>query len=110
MRAFYREVVGLEEWRVGEGHVFFRVAEAAEGHPQVLALFDRDAEVAPSSSTLDHVAFVIALEDFAERRRGLEAAGLEVTLRTFELFHWRALFVDDPDGNRVEFVCHDPSV
>jgi extradiol dioxygenase family protein len=110
MRTFYRDVVGLEEWRAGEGHVFFRIAEAVEGHPQVLALFDRDVEVSPAGSTLDHIAFVIALEDYAERRRELEASGLEVKLRTFELFHWRALFVEDPEGNSVEFVCYDASV
>ena len=26
MRAFYRDVVGLEEWREGDGFVFFKVA------------------------------------------------------------------------------------
>jgi catechol-2,3-dioxygenase len=110
MRAFYREVVGLEEWVSGEGHVFFRVAEAAEGHPQALVLFDRQLAVSPAAGTLDHLAFVIALEDYDERRRELEAAGLEVEPKTFEFFHWRSLFIADPEGNRVEFVCYDPSV
>ena len=27
MRAFYRDVVGLQVWREGEGFVFFRVAD-----------------------------------------------------------------------------------
>jgi extradiol dioxygenase family protein len=110
MRAFYRDVVGLEEWREGEGYVFFRVAEAVEGHPQALVLFDREVEVCPASSTLDHIAFVIALENYDARRRQLEQARLEVTPKTFEFFHWRSLFVEDPEGNRVEFVCYDPSV
>jgi len=110
MRAFYRDVVGLEEWQSGDGYVFFRVAEAVEGHPQALVLFDREVEVSPAASTLDHIAFVIALDDYDERRRQLEAAGLEVEPKTFEFFHWRSLFAADPEGNRVEFVCYDPSV
>jgi extradiol dioxygenase family protein len=110
MRAFYREIVGLEEWRSGDRYVFFRVAEAVEGHPQALVLFDREIEVSPVFSTLDHIAFVIALEDYDERRRQLEAAGLDVEPKTFDFFHWRSLFVADPEGNRVEFVCYDPSV
>jgi extradiol dioxygenase family protein len=110
VRAFYREVVGLEEWRSGDGYVFFRVAEGVEGHPQALVLFDRDVEVSSAATTLDHMAFVIELEDYAQRRTQLEEAALEVTPKTFEFFHWRSLFVEDPEGNRVEFVCYDPSV
>jgi catechol-2,3-dioxygenase len=110
MRTFYRNVIGLEEWRAGDDHVFFRVAEAVEGHPQALVLFDRGVEVAADATTLDHIAFVIALEDYDERLRELEGAGLEVTCKTFESFHWRSLFVEDPERNRVEFVCYDPSV
>jgi extradiol dioxygenase family protein len=110
MRAFYRDVVGLDEWRGGEGYVFFRVAEGVEGHPQALVLFDREIEVSRDASTLDHFAFVIELDDYEEWQHRLEAAGLEVEPKTFEFFHWRSLFVADPEGNRVEFVCYDPSV
>ena len=110
MRAFYRDVVGLEEWREGDGFVVFTVAEGVEGHPQALVLFDRAREVGPETYTLDHFAFVIALDEYEPRRRQLEEHGLDVTTKEFPLFQWRALFVWDPDGNAVEFVCHDPSV
>jgi catechol 2,3-dioxygenase-like lactoylglutathione lyase family enzyme len=111
MKAFYRDVVGLEVWRDdGEDYVFFKVAEGVEGHPQAFVLFDRNVDVGPASSTLDHLAFVIDLEDYHERRRQLESLGLKVTPKEFPLFHWRALFISDPDGNTVEFVCYDPSV
>ena len=109
MRAFYRDVVGLEVWREGDGFVFFEIADAVEGHPQALVLFDRNVEVSPAASTLDHIAFIIALEDYDKRQRQLEEAGLEVTAKVFPFFHWRALFVSDPEGNRVEFVCYDPT-
>jgi catechol 2,3-dioxygenase len=110
MRVFYRDIVGLEMWREGDGFVFFRIAEAVEGHPQALVLFDREVDVSPAASTLDHIAFVIALGDYEQRQRQLENVGLEVAAKTFPFFHWRSLFVSDPDGNRVEFVCYDPSV
>lgn len=110
MRAFYRDVVGLEEWRDGEGFVFFKVAEGIEGHPQAFVLFDRGRELRPEASTLDHFAFAIPLEVYGTRRRQLEDAGLEVTPKEFPSFGWRALFVQDPDGNTVEFVCYDPTL
>jgi catechol 2,3-dioxygenase-like lactoylglutathione lyase family enzyme len=110
MRAFYRDVVGLEVWRDGDDFVFFKVAEGVEGHPQALVLFDRGVDVGPETSTLDHLAFVIDLADYESRRRGLEALGLRVTPKEFPFFHWRALFVSDPEGNTVEFVCYDPGV
>ena len=110
MRAFYRDVVGLEEWREGDGFVFFKVAEGVAGHPQALVLFDRAREVRSETSTLDHFAFVIGLDEYEPRRRQLEGAGLEVMTKEFPSFGWRALFVRDPDGNTIEFVCHDPSI
>lgn len=110
MRAFYRDVVGLEVWRDGSDYVFFKVAEGMEGHPQALVLFDRGIDVGPKSSTLDHLAFVIDLDDYDARRRQLEGLGLAVTPKEFPFFHWRALFIKDPEGNTVEFVCYDPGV
>ena len=110
MRAFYRDVVGLEVFREGENHVFFKVADGVEGHPQLLVLFDRGRGVSPDSSTLDHLAFVIGREEYDDRRRQLEEHGLEPATKEFPNFGWRALFVSDSDGNTVEFVCHDPTV
>ena len=110
MRAFYRDVVGLEVLRDGDDFVFFKVAEGVEGHPQALVLFDRNVDVGPETSTLDHLAFVIDLDDYDARRRQLEGLGLRVTPKEFPLFHWRALFTRDPEGNTVEFVCYDPTV
>lgn len=110
MRSFYRDVVGLEVWRDGDDYVFFKVAEGVPGHPQALVLFDRGLEVQPATSTLDHLAFLIDREEYDARRRQLERLGLRVTPKEFPFFQWRALFVSDPEGNTVEFVCHDPSV
>lgn len=107
--AFYRDVVGLEVFDEGPGYVFFRVAEGIEGHPQLLVLFDRGVNLSPATSTLDHFAFVIDLDDHEHERRRLEASGLEVSVR-FPGFHWRSLFFSDPEGNTVEFVAYDPTL
>lgn len=110
MTAFYRDVVGLEVFSEGPGHVFFRVAEATEGHPQLLALFERDVEVGPATTTLDHFAFLIDLNDYDDQRHRLEESGVQVFPKEFPAFHWRSFFFTDPEANRVEFVAYDPSV
>jgi hypothetical protein len=40
----------------------------------------------------------------------LEELGLKVDTTTHAWVQWRSLYVNDPEGNRVEFVCFDPSV
>ncbi len=108
--AFYRDVVGLKVWREYSDCVFFEIAEGVTGHPQTLALFDRGVDVGTERTTLDHLAFVIDRDDYDARRAQLERLGLDVTAKEFPSFQWRSLFVRDPDGNTVEFVCYDASV
>jgi catechol-2,3-dioxygenase len=115
MRAFYEQVVGLECVRAFPHAVFFRIAEGVEGHTQVLALFDRSAEtgyqgLSRERTTLDHLAFAVSLDDFAAERARLEGLGLEMTTAEHAWVQWRSLYVDDPEGNRVELVCYDAGV
>lgn len=110
MRGFYRDVIGLEVWRDSDDYVFFKIAEGVEGHPQLLVLFDRGVNVGPKTSTLDHLAFVINSDDYDKWRCQLEDLGLRVSPKEFSFAHWRALFISDPEGNTVEFVCYDPGV
>ena len=115
MQAFYEGAIGLELLRRFPQSAFFRIADGVAGHTQILALFDRAAEpgyqgLSTAHTTVDHLAFAIALEDFAAERARLEAAGLRVETAEHAWVHWRSLYVDDPEGNRVELVCFDPSV
>jgi catechol-2,3-dioxygenase len=110
MSAFYRDLVGLDVFSEGPGYVFFRVAEAVEGHPQLIVLFDRDSKVDPATTTLDHLAFLIDVNDYDDQWRRLEGFGVNVSPKEFPDFHWRSLFFTDPEGNRVEFVAYDRSV
>lgn len=110
MKSFYRDVVGLEVYADPEPYfVFFKVAEAVEGHPQILGLFDRKAPVEQDRSTLDHLAFLIDLVDYDMHAKRLRDNGVEVSPKTFPHFHWRSLFFRDPEGNTVELVCYDPT-
>ena len=114
MQAFYQDVVGLELMRRFPGSAFFRIAQGVAGHTQVLALFDRSARdpqpPAAPASALDHLAFGIALADLASEQQRLERLGIEVTTTTHAWTQWRSLYVRDPEGNVVEWVCHDASV
>lgn len=110
MVSFYKDVVGLAVLREYPDCVFLRIADGVEGHPQALVLFDRDVEVDRERSAIEHFAFVIGLEDYEDWRRHLKRLGVEVRPKEFPHFHWRSLFVADPEGNTIEFVCYDPSV
>ena len=115
MQAFYEGVIGLELLRRFPDSAFFRLADGVAGHTQVLALFDRAGDpgyqgLSSARTTVDHLAFAIAREDFASEQARLEAAGLRVDTAEHAWVHWRSLYVSDPEGNRVELVCFDPSV
>ncbi len=115
MQRFYQEVVGLELLRRFPQVAFLKIADGFGGHAQVIALFDRSAEQGyqpPSAkqSTIDHLAFEIAREDFERERQRLEGLGLRVETAEHGWVHWRSLYVHDPEGNLVEWVCYDPGV
>lgn len=117
MQAFYQEVVGLELMRRFEHSAFFRIADGYAGHTQVLALFNRVSEPKGHSvenayrrAPLDHFAFEIAQEDYAGELLRLESLGIEVHTTTHAWTGWRSIFVTDPEGNIVEWVCHDPTI
>ena len=95
--------------------VFFRIAESYGGHTEILALFDRSEQPSYESpvaarSTHDHLAFQIDLSDFDAEKKRLEALGLDVREVSHSWVKWRSLYITDPEGNVVEFVCYDPTI
>ncbi|MEX0817071.1 MAG: VOC family protein [Gaiellales bacterium] len=121
MTSFYTDVVGLELMDAGDAYVFFRVADGVAGHTQVVALFGPGREpygaegragIDPrvEASTLHHLALAISKDDLAAEKERLEALGFQVTSANHKWTQWRSLYVNDPEGNVVEWVCFDPSV
>ena len=98
-----------------EKSAFFRLADGVDGHTQILALFDRSGDsasggVGSKESSLDHIAFTISSGDYDTEKERLERLGLAVTTAQHEWVHWRSLYVSDPEGNQVEWVCYDDTV
>ena len=116
--AFYREVLGLEIVRAYPTMVFLKAGELDSplgrgGHPQLLVLFDRQVQLDIALTTLDHIAFEIPLEHFQAECERLQQLGLEVSEQIWRgEYAWlraRSLFFDDPDGNTIELIAHDPN-
>jgi len=115
--AFYQEVLGLEIVRAYPTIVFLKTGELDSplgrgGHPQLLVLFDRKVKLDIALTTVDHFAFEISLEQYPTERERLQQVGLELTERIWQgEYAWlqpRSVFFDDPDGNTIELIAHDP--
>jgi len=115
MRRFYVDVLGLTPIHESRIHIFLKVADGYEGHPQVVALFDSKFEgvdVKPDirRSTLNHVAFEIPLRSYELEKRRLKKAGVRVNEQLHRAAHWRSIYFHDPDGNQVELVAFDKNL
>ncbi len=115
MQRFYTEVVGLPLLKRFPHAAFFKIADGYGGHAQVLALFDRSAEpryaeLNPATTTIDHLAFEIDRADYNTELSRLKSLGLEVETAEHAWVQWRSIYVRDPEGNQVEWVCFDETV
>ena len=136
MRKFYEEVLGfellsqachtsIEPDPEGEPTIGFLTIRQTEtplgrnGHPELFVLIDYRRHVfaktcfdghEPRTSTLNHLAFEIPFERYEAERRRLEDLGLEPEPRVFDRMSARALFFQDPEGNTLELICHDPAL
>lgn len=118
---FYIDVVGLEIYASFGNNHFLKVAEDFDGHPQLLAIFDkskafrgpnnmRPDEAVAGAGTLHHFAFAMERADFDREVRRVRKLGLEFEFEEYEQFGWRSIHFYDPDGNSVEFVCYDSTL
>src|SRR5437867_2479733 len=110
MKRFYHDVLGLQVLGEFGSGALLKIADGYAGHTQVLGLFDRSVRVGPEHTTVDHIAFTIALGDFDAERKRLESLGLDVEVENHVWVQWRSLYFRDPEGNQVELVCYDGSL
>jgi catechol 2,3-dioxygenase len=103
-RRFFSNVVGLYELPHSRSDTFAAFATPEARYPFTLALLD-EATGASANRGLHHYSLEIASEAaLEEARQKLEAQGRRPE-RVVDLPHKRSLFLRDPDGIAVEFVC-----
>jgi catechol 2,3-dioxygenase-like lactoylglutathione lyase family enzyme len=103
---FYREVLGLEV--IGRpGPVFLRAGDPAVNVPQMLVLVPLlpGAEDFARPRTLHHLALELAPTDFDSEETRLKTLGYPIRYGQHPVIPSRTMYVDDPDGNEVEFIC-----
>ena len=107
--AFYRDLLGLEVISPPAlPNIFLKVSEGHAGIPQMIVLVPKSAEIKakPSGYQLNHLAFELEASAFDAQYAALVAAGLQPRDGKHPVFASRTLYIDDPDGNEVEFICH----
>jgi catechol 2,3-dioxygenase-like lactoylglutathione lyase family enzyme len=103
---FYQEVLGLEV--IGRpGPVFLRAGSPALTVPQMVVLvpLPPGSEAFAQPRTLHHLALELAPADFDTEEARLKALGYQIRYGQHPVIPSRTMYVDDPDGNEVEFIC-----
>jgi catechol-2,3-dioxygenase len=77
----------------------------------MIVLVPKPAEIAsrPFGYQLHHLALELPDAEFDQQRDALVAAGYAPRGGTHPVLASRTMYVDDPDGNEVEFICHAPA-
>ena len=109
---FYRDLLGLEVISPPSlPNVFLKAGEGNAGIPQMIVLVPKSEEVKakPSGYQLHHMAFELPEADFDAQHSALVAAGYTPRGGKHPVLASRTMYVDDPDGNEVEFICRAPA-
>jgi catechol 2,3-dioxygenase-like lactoylglutathione lyase family enzyme len=109
---FYRDLLGLEVISPPQlPNVFLKVGEGHAGIPQMIVLVPKTAEIMarPPGYQLHHLALELPEQDFDAQHDALVAAGYAPRGGKHPVLASRTMYVDDPDGNEVEFICRAPA-
>jgi catechol-2,3-dioxygenase len=109
---FYRDLLGLEVISPPTlPNVFLKVGDGNAGIPQMVVLVPKNEAVRtkPSGYQLHHMAFELPEEAFDTQHKALVAAGYEPRGGIHPILSSRTMYIDDPDGNEVEFICRIPA-
>jgi catechol-2,3-dioxygenase len=109
---FYRDLLGLEVISPPQlPNVFLKVGEGHAGIPQMIVLVPKSAEIMarPPGYQLHHLALELPEQDFDAQHEALVDAGYAPRGGKHPVLASRTMYVDDPDGNEVEFICRAPA-
>ena len=105
---FYRDLLGLEVISRAElPNVFLKAGEGNAGIPQMIVLVPKSDEVKAKASgyQLHHMALELPEDEFEAQHAALVDAGYSPRGGKHPVLASRTMYVDDPDGNEVEFIC-----
>jgi catechol-2,3-dioxygenase len=105
---FYQDLLGCELISPPTlPNAFLKVGDGNAGVPQMIVLVPMPPEISskPRQGQLHHLAFQLSPEDFDDQHAALENAGYSPRGGKHPVLASRTLYVDDPDGNEVEFIC-----
>lgn len=109
---FYRDMLGMEVISPPElPNVFLKVGEGHVGIPQMIVLVPMTDVIKshPAGYQLHHLAFELAADQFDAQFEALVQAGYQPRGGVHPVLTSRTMYVDDPDGNEVEFICQAPA-
>ena len=107
--AFYRDLLGLAVISPPEmaNPVFLRAGSATTLLPAMVVLVQLPSDASPFGAprTLHHLALAVPAEAFDATAEALAASGLTIRSGKHPILPSRTMYVDDPDGNEVEFIA-----
>lgn len=109
---FYRDLLGLEVISPPSLiNTFLKAGDGNAGIPQMIVLVPKNEEVKakPFGYQLHHMAFELPEEAFDTQHKALVAAGYEPRGGIHPVLSSRTMYIDDPDGNEVEFISRAPA-
>ncbi|HEX7737915.1 MAG TPA: VOC family protein [Ktedonobacteraceae bacterium] len=105
---FYRDLLGLAVISPPTlPNVFLKVSAGSAGIPQMIVLVPKSEEIKarPAGYQLNHLAFELPPDAFDAQYAELVTAGYRPRDGKHPVFASRTMYIDDPDGNEVEFIC-----
>lgn len=105
---FYRDLLGMEVISPPMlPNVFLKAGEGNAGIPQMIVLVPKTEEIKakPSGWQLNHLALELPEDEFDAQREAFLVAGYTPRDGKHPVLASRTMYIDDPDGNEVEFIC-----
>lgn len=105
---FYQGLLGLEVISPPTlPNVFLKIGAGNAGIPQMIVLVPKSDEIKakPPGYQLNHMALELPEAEFDAQRNAFIQAGYSPRDGKHPVLASRTMYIDDPDGNEVEFIC-----